>query len=155
MSTARRGYRRKKAVSQARESGGSMAADVESGVFPAERQPGADKTATNAGLIKRGGLTMNVKIQTVKFDADQKLIEFINAKMNKLDRFADRSIGSEVTLKLDKDNERGNKVATIRLEVPGDDLVAEYRSKSFEESVDGAIDALKKQIERHKERFNK
>ncbi len=98
---------------------------------------------------------MNVKIQSVKFDADQKLIDFIQAKMNKLDRFAENTISAEVIMKLDKDIERGNKVVTIKLIVPGGDLVADYRSKSFEESVDEAIDALKKQIEKHKERFNK
>ena len=98
---------------------------------------------------------MNVKIQSVKFDADQKLIDFIQAKMNKLDLFAENTISAEVIMKLDKDIERGNKVVTIKLIVPGGDLVADYRSKSFEESVDEAIDALKKQIEKHKERFNK
>ena len=98
---------------------------------------------------------MNVKIQSVKFDADQKLIDFIQAKMNKLDRFTENAISAEVIMKLDKDTERGNKVVTIKLIVPGGDLVADYRSKSFEESVDEAIDALKKQIEKHKERYNK
>ncbi len=98
---------------------------------------------------------MNVQIQAVKFDADRKLIEFVEAKMAKLDRFIERATGADVILKLDKDNEKGNKVAIIRIEVPGDDLVAEARSKSFEESVDNAIDALKKQIEKHKDRFAK
>ena len=96
---------------------------------------------------------MNVQIQAVKFDADRKLIEFVEAKMAKLDRFIERATGADVILKLDKDNEKGNKVAILRIEVPGDDLVA--RSKSFEESVDNAIDALKKQIEKHKERYAK
>lgn len=98
---------------------------------------------------------MNVKIQSVKFDADQKLIDFTQGKMNKLERFLEDAIGAEVFMKLDKDSERGNKVVTIRLLVPGGDLVAEYRSKTFEESVDEAIEALKKQIEKHKERYNK
>ncbi|MCC8035554.1 MAG: ribosome-associated translation inhibitor RaiA [Rikenellaceae bacterium] len=98
---------------------------------------------------------MNVQIQSVKFDADKKLIDFINAKMGKLERFAENAIGAEIFLKLDKDNERGNKVVTIRLEVPGEDLVADARSKSFEESIDEAIDALKRQIEKHKEKFAK
>lgn len=95
---------------------------------------------------------MNVKIQSVKFDADIKLIEFVENKMEKLDRFAEKAVSGEVTLKLDKDNERGNKIATIKLEVPGNDLFAEYRSKSFEESVDECVSALKKQLEKHKER---
>lgn len=98
---------------------------------------------------------MNVKIQSVKFDANQKLLDFVEAKINKLERFIERVTMADVTLKLDKDNDRGNKVAIIKLEVPGEDLVAESRAKSFEEAVDSAIDALKKQIDRHKEKFNK
>lgn len=98
---------------------------------------------------------MNVQIQAIRFDADRRLIEFVEAKMAKLDRFVERTTGADVILKLDKDNDKGNKVAVIRLEVPGDDLVAESRGKSFEEAVDDAIDALKKQIEKHKERYAK
>ena len=63
---------------------------------------------------------MNVQIQSVKFDADKKLIEFVENKMSKLERFADRATGAEVILKLDKDFEKGNKVATITLHMPGD-----------------------------------
>ena len=96
---------------------------------------------------------MNVKIQSVKFDADRKLLDFVERKMTKLDRFVERATNAEVIMKLDKDLDRGNKVVTIRIEVPGDALVADYRSKSFEESVDGAIDALKKQIAKHKEKM--
>lgn len=97
---------------------------------------------------------MDIQIQTVKFDADKKLLDFIETKLSRLDRFVERSMGADVILKLDKDNEKGNKVVVIRLEVPGNDLVAESRSKSFEEAVDNAVDALKRQIEKHKERFN-
>lgn len=98
---------------------------------------------------------MNVQIQSVKFDADKKLIDFVESKISKLDRFVERSTGADVILKVDKDNERGNKVAIIRIEVPGNDLIAEFRGKTFEESVDGAIDALKKQIEKHNEKHVK
>ena len=68
---------------------------------------------------------MNVQIQSVKFDADQKLVEFVEKKMSKLDRFAERATSADVILKLDKDNERGNKVAVITVQMPGDELVAE------------------------------
>ena len=98
---------------------------------------------------------MNVQIQSVKFDADKKLLEFVENKMAKLDRFADRSTGAEVVMKLDKDHDRGNKVATITLHMPGEDLVADHRSKRFEESVDEAIDALKRQLEKFKGKFDK
>ena len=85
----------------------------------------------------------------------KKLIEFIEAKMDKLDRFVDRATSAEVILKIDKDPEQGNKVATIKIEVPTDTIIAEHQSKSFEESVDGAIDAIKKQLEKHKDKFAK
>lgn len=98
---------------------------------------------------------MNVQIQSVKFDADKRLIDFVEAKMAKLDRFAERSTGADVILKLDKDHEKGNKVATITLHMPGEELVAEHRSKVFEESVDEAIDALKRQLDKFKARNEK
>ncbi|MFI3278144.1 MAG: ribosome-associated translation inhibitor RaiA [Rikenellaceae bacterium] len=95
---------------------------------------------------------MNVQIQSVKFDADRQLLDFIESKIAKLDRFADRATGADVILKLDKDHEKGNKVATISLRLPGDDLVAERRAKTFEEAVDESISALKKQIEKAKDK---
>ena len=93
---------------------------------------------------------MNVQIQSLKFDADKKLVEFVNAKMAKLDRFAERATGAEVVLKLDKDHEKGNKIATITVHMPGEDLVASHQAKTFEEAVDEVIDALKHQLEKFK-----
>ncbi|MFI3294838.1 MAG: HPF/RaiA family ribosome-associated protein [Rikenellaceae bacterium] len=93
---------------------------------------------------------MNVTIQTVKFDADQKLIAFINAKFEKLTRFDDTIIDSEVILKLDKDVENGNKVVTFKVNVPGEDMVAEKRAHTFEEAVDLCLEALKNQISKRK-----
>lgn len=98
---------------------------------------------------------MNVQIQSVKFDADKRLVEFVNAKMTKLDRFAERSTGAEVILKLDKDHEKGNKIATITLRMPGEDLVATHQARSFEEAVDETIDALKHQLDKFKAKADK
>ncbi|MFI3263431.1 MAG: ribosome-associated translation inhibitor RaiA [Rikenellaceae bacterium] len=95
---------------------------------------------------------MNVKIQSVKFDADKKLLDFIEAKLTKFSRFSDKITSSDVTLKLDKDNDVGNKVVVIEVHLPGDVLVAERKSKSFEESTDECIDALKKQLDKYKEK---
>ena len=92
---------------------------------------------------------MNVKIQSVKFDADQKLVDFIQHKLSKIGRFADNILSADVTLKLDK---AGNKVVIIKLNVAGGELLAERRSKSFEESTDLCLDAIKKQIEKFKEK---
>ncbi len=96
---------------------------------------------------------MNVKIQSVKFDADKRLVDFIEGKMAKFERFAENVTQAEVILKLDKDHEHGNKVVTIRVAIPGGELVSEQRSKTFEESIDIGLDALKKQVEKHKEKL--
>ena len=98
---------------------------------------------------------MNVQIQSVKFDADARLVSFIEQKIAKLDRFVERAISADVILKLDKDFEKGNKVVTITLAVPGDELVAEAQCKTFEEAVDQSIDALKRQIEKRKDKLAK
>ena len=79
----------------------------------------------------------------------------MNVQIQSVDRFAERSTGAEVILKLDKDHEKGNKFATITLHMPGEDLVACHQSKAFEESVDEAIDALKRQLDKFKAKFEK
>ncbi len=95
---------------------------------------------------------MNVNIQSVKFDAGKQLLEFVEKKMSKLDRFAEKATGVDVTLKLDKDSEHGNKLAGVVLHIPGGDIVTEQRAKTFEEAVDLALDVLKRQVEKRKEK---
>lgn len=95
---------------------------------------------------------MNVKIQSVKFDADKKLIDFIQGKMDKMDRFVENALNAMVTLRIDKDDELGNKVAGVKIEVAGAELIAERRCKTFEEAVDLCLDAIKKQIDKYKEK---
>lgn len=94
---------------------------------------------------------MEVKIQSVKFDASKQLLEFVEKKMSRLERFESNSTGVDVVLKLDKDSEKGNKVALVTLRVPGADIVSEQRARTFEEAVDLALDAVKRQIEKRKE----
>ena len=95
---------------------------------------------------------MEVKIQSVKFDADKRLVEFVQHKIAKMERFAEGIISADVILKIDKDDEIGNKVATVKFDVPGDDLVAERRCKTFEEAIDQCLDAIKKQMDKYKEK---
>lgn len=98
---------------------------------------------------------MNVSINSVKFKADKKLEEFVNDKVAKLSGVYDGIIGSEVTLKLDNVETPDNKIAEIRLLIKGNDLFAKKQSKTFEEATDNAVDALRKQLDRHKGRFQK
>jgi putative sigma-54 modulation protein len=93
---------------------------------------------------------MKLKVESVHFDADQKLVDFINDKVGKLEQFYDHIIGGEVFLKLDKPSEKGNKITEIKIAVPGKDLFAKKQSHSFEEATDLCVDALKRQVEKHK-----
>ena len=99
------------------------------------------------------GIGKQIYESLVKFDADKKLQDFIQEKLSKLDRFLERAVNADVILKLDKDDDHGNKVATINIEIPGGNLVAERHGKSFEEAVDLCIDAIKKQNEKYKDKF--
>jgi putative sigma-54 modulation protein len=96
---------------------------------------------------------MIIRINAVKFDADIKLEQFIEKKVSKLTRYFDDIIKAEVFLKLENTADLENKVVEIKVEVPGSDLFARKQSKSFEESTDIVVDALKQQILKHKEKL--
>ncbi len=93
---------------------------------------------------------MEFKVNTVHFSADKKLIDFIHDKVKKLGLMSDQIITSEVYLRIDKNDERENKIAEVKLLMPGSELFAKKQCKSFEEAADGAVDALKKQLEKYK-----
>ncbi len=95
---------------------------------------------------------MNIQIHSVRFDADKKLIDFVHQKLEKLTQFGDDIVNAEVYLRLDKDQDRENKITEIKLELPGGPLFAKKQSKTFEEATDDAIDAIKKQVTKHKEK---
>ncbi|HLO58778.1 MAG TPA: ribosome-associated translation inhibitor RaiA [Bacteroidales bacterium] len=96
---------------------------------------------------------MNIRINAVRFDADSKLEEFIEKKVSKLARYFDDIINAEVYLKLENTPDLENKITEIKLYIPGGELFAEKKTKSFEESTDIAVDALKQQILKHKEKL--
>ncbi|HKL03685.1 MAG TPA: ribosome-associated translation inhibitor RaiA [Cryomorphaceae bacterium] len=93
---------------------------------------------------------MQVNVHSIQFKADSKLIDFIELRLEKLEQFHDKMIGAEVFLKLDKNNHSGNKIAEIKINVPGKDLFAKRQSTTFEESVDSVIEALRRQIKKVK-----
>ena len=95
---------------------------------------------------------MNIQVQSIRFNADKKLLDFIQKKANKLDTFYDRIISGEVYLRLEKVEDEANKIAEIKLALPGTQLFAKCQCKTFEEATDLAIESLKKQIEKHKQK---
>lgn len=97
-----------------------------------------------------GGNLMKINVHSIHFDADKKLIDFIKSKVDKLTGIHDHITTSEVFLKLEKSSASDNKVAEIKLLVPGKELFAKRQCKSFEEAVDQSVDALRIQIKKYK-----
>ncbi len=93
---------------------------------------------------------MDLQVHAIHFDADRKLVNFINTKVNKLEMFVDNIVAGEVFLKLDKDNKDENKVAEIKISMPGKELFAKKQCRSFEEATDLACEALRKQVNKYK-----
>jgi putative sigma-54 modulation protein len=96
---------------------------------------------------------MNVNIQTVHFDADAKLVSYIEKKVSKLSQYHDRITKVDIYLKLDNIvHTIKDKVAEIKVLIPRHEFFVKHSSKSFEESFDNALDSLITQIKRKKEK---
>lgn len=98
---------------------------------------------------------MNVNIQSVHFKTDRKLEVFINDRVSRLSGIFDGVIAGEVTLRLDKSDTQENKITEIRLVIPGNDLFARKQCKTFEEATDIAVEALRRQLSKHKEKVRR
>lgn len=96
---------------------------------------------------------MDINIHSIHFDADAKLLAFVNNKLEKLSTFFDKIIDAEVFLRLDKSNTNENKLVEIKINLPGKEIFAKKQSKSFEESTDEVVEALRRQIKKHKEKL--
>ena len=82
----------------------------------------------------------------------RKLVDFIHEKVRKLELMYDQIIASEVYLRVDKSEGKENKIAEVKILLPGNELFAKKQCKSFEEAADLAVQALKKQVERYKDK---
>jgi putative sigma-54 modulation protein len=96
---------------------------------------------------------MKLQMHSIHFDADKKLLDYIQKKTEKLDTFYDRITGGEIFLRINKDTvNHANKVLEIKLNVPGQTLFVKETSTSFEAAADEAVEALKSQLKKFKEK---
>jgi len=98
---------------------------------------------------------MNITINSLHFKADKKLETFIKEKVTKLGGLYDGILQGDISLKVENTDKPANKITEIRLTVPGIELYAKKQCETFEEATDMAVDALKKQILKHKEKIRK
>ncbi|ASO03517.1 MAG: ribosome-associated translation inhibitor RaiA [Arenibacter sp.] len=96
---------------------------------------------------------MKVNAQSVNFTADGKLIDFIQARLNKMELFYDKVISSDVYLKVENTSAKENKIVEIKVLVPKDKFVVKKQCKSFEEAVDTACSSLERKLVKRKEKI--
>ncbi|MCH7525229.1 MAG: ribosome-associated translation inhibitor RaiA [Bacteroidetes bacterium] len=96
---------------------------------------------------------MRVNTQSVNFNADQKLIDFIQQRMDKLDQYYDKIIKSDVFLKVENTSGKQNKIFEAIISVPGDSFIVKKVCKTFEEGADSAANSLGRQLRKRKEKL--
>lgn len=96
---------------------------------------------------------MKIVVKSLDFHADAKLVEYIEQKLSRLNRYFDRAIQAEVHLKLqDTGGKVREKLVEIRLHIPGNALIDKKSARTFEAAATAAVEALKRQLVRHKEK---
>ncbi|MBQ4916207.1 ribosome-associated translation inhibitor RaiA [Maribacter sp. MMG018] len=96
---------------------------------------------------------MKVNVQSVNFNADVKLIDFLQNRLDKLETFYDKIISSDVYLKVENTSSKENKIVEIKLNVPKNNFIVKKQCKSFEEAVDSACNSLERRLIKSKEKL--
>lgn len=96
---------------------------------------------------------MKVNVNAVNFAVDQKLVQFIQERLVKLEKFYDKIVTSDVFLKVEKTSEKENKLIEVKIHVPGDDFMVKKQCKSFEEGIELAAESLERVLVKRKEKI--
>jgi putative sigma-54 modulation protein len=95
---------------------------------------------------------MKVFTQSVNFNADNELIQLVEAKVSALTKFHDKIVDAEVFLKVQKTSDKENKITEVKINIPGSELIIKRETKTFEEGINAAVDSLKRQLKKSKEK---
>lgn len=96
---------------------------------------------------------MKVNVQAVNFNVDAKLLGFIQERMDKLERFYDKVVSTDVFLKVENTSDKENKIIEIKIHVPGDEFIVKKQCKTFEEGTDLASSSLERVLLKRKEKI--
>ncbi len=95
---------------------------------------------------------MKVFVQSVNFNIDQALVDFIEKKVSNLEKFNEKIIDAEVFLKVQNTSDKENKISEVKINIPGNDVVVKKESKTFEEGISLAVESLRRQLLKRKEK---
>ena len=98
-------------------------------------------------------LIMKVNVHAVNFAVDGKLVNFVQGRMDKLEKYYDRVVSSDVYLKVEKTSEKENKIVEVKVNVPGDDFLVKKQCKTFEEAVELSAESLERLLIKRKEKI--
>ncbi len=96
---------------------------------------------------------MKVNVHAVNFTVDKKLVDFVQERMDKLEKYYDKIVSSDVFLKVEKTSDKENKIVEVKIHVPGDDFLVKKQCKSFEEAVEIAAESLERLLLKRKEKL--
>lgn len=97
---------------------------------------------------------MKVNVHAVNFTVDKKLVDFVQERMDKLEKFYDKVVSCDVFFKVEKTSEKENKIAEIKIHVPGDEFIVKKQCKTFEEAVEQSAESLERLLIKRKEKVN-
>lgn len=95
---------------------------------------------------------MNVNVHAVNFTVDGKLLDFVQERMDKLEKYYDKVVSAEIYLKVEKTSDKENKIAEVKIHVPGDDFMVKKQCKTFEEAVEQSAESLERLLQKRKEK---
>jgi putative sigma-54 modulation protein len=96
---------------------------------------------------------MKVSVHAVNFTVDKKLVDFVQDRMDGLEKFYDRVVSSDVFLKVEKTSDKENKIVEMKINVPGDDFLVKKQCKTFEEATDQAAESIERLLVKRKEKL--
>jgi putative sigma-54 modulation protein len=96
---------------------------------------------------------MKVNVHAVNFAVDRKLVDFIQERMEKLEKYYDKIVSFDVFLKVEKTSDKENKIVEVKVHVPGDDLMVKKQCKTFEEAIELSAESLERLLLKRKEKI--
>ena len=96
---------------------------------------------------------MKVNVHAVNFTVDKKLVDFVQERMDKLVKYYDKVVSSDVFLKVEKTSDKENKIVEMKIHVPGDEFMVKKQCKTFEEAVELSAESIERLLVKRKEKI--
>ena len=97
---------------------------------------------------------MKVSVHAVNFTVDKRLVDFIQERLDKLEKYYDKVVSADVFLKVEKTSEKENKIVEVKINVPGDEFLVKKQCKTLEEALELSAESIQRMLVKRKEKIN-